>query len=63
MDNEIIEKFDKLYNDCQDIFTPEVETSFNPCKIKDEDKMKLFSQISNFFLQKRVDEAIRNEKY
>lgn len=63
MDNEIIEKFNKLYEECKDIFTPAVALSFNPCKIKDDDKIELFAHISNFFLQKRQKEAIKNEKY
>lgn len=63
MENEIIGKIDKLYDECKKIFTPDLQFQINGSIFKDQDKKIFFESISNFFLQKRQKEVIEREKY
>lgn len=63
MNNELVKKVDILYKECEEIFTPHTEVTFDYADLKDENKVRFFAHISNFFMQKRQQEVIKNEKY
>lgn len=65
MENSInkTEQIHKLYEECKKVFEPSVEWSNEIRNIEDEDEKDFYVKVSNFFLQQRQREVIKNERY
>ena len=62
-DEELVKKIHKIYVDCNNTFSADLQFSFSPFNIKDKEERIFYNYIANYYLQKRQEEVMKNEKY